>query len=184
MDNQVLENEEKPATEIINAEVIEINLADNENEIIEQLEQDELETSRKDFEKKEEAVFSKDEVSLQNKNREYRQMMIDHLMKNGVPESSRDIRLVSELIAAQETSINTRAGTRLKNKEIDQGGVDKQLIAGILQNITIDGYNVDKETVSSGREERTGLTPQLVAGQLSHGSEGLAEEILGKSGSK
>lgn len=166
--------------------IIEIDLSKEPTDIVTKIQEDEnneMASKDKEFEKKEEAVFSRSEIDIQNKNRKYRQDMIDALMKNGVPESSRDIRLLNELISAQEASVNSRANTRLKNKEIDQGGVDKQVIASILQNISIDGYEVSK-TITDGREEKTGLTPELVPHMLSHGSDGLAEEILGKTQKK
>lgn len=129
------------------------------------------------------SVFTNRENQIQTITREIRQKMIESLAPDGnVPSNPKEIRLLNELLTAQESAINTRTNTRLKDKEISNNEVSKSEVVAILASINVDGKalgEVGKE-LSSGREFRTGIEVQTVEGHLDIAPGSIAEEVLSK----
>lgn len=127
-------------------------------------------------------VFTKRENQIQTITREIRQKMIESMAPDGnVPSNPKEIRLLNELLTAQESAINTRTNTRLKDKEITNNEVSKSEVVAILASINVDGRalgEVGKEL--GGREFREGIEVQTVDGHLDIAPGSIAEEVLAK----
>lgn len=108
------------------------------------------------------SVFSQEENEQLDKARRIRSSMIDEMVKEGIPQSPKDLRLLNEILSSQETSISTRAGTRLKQKEISTMETTKEEIIAILKRVQTTGEII---ATPEQREEKS-VPVELVKGQL------------------
>lgn len=122
-------------------------------------------------------VFSQEENEELDKARRIRSNIIDVLTREGIPDSPKEIRILNEVLTMQDNSIFSRAGTRLKSKEISTMETAKEEIIAILKQVKTTG-----EIIASvdDREERS-IPVELVKGQLTLVEESdISEEFADK----
>lgn len=127
-------------------------------------------------------IFSQEEIKQLDNVRDIRAEMIRTLTKDGIPDNPRDIRLLNEVLTAQEGGIHSRVGSRLKKQEISNAEMAKDQIIQILKNVRTSGefIDVDAEPVKAIREKKS-VQVELVYGQTSLVEDSnIAEEFLKK----
>lgn len=122
-------------------------------------------------------VFSQEENEELDKARRIRSNIIDVLTKEGIPDSPKEIRILNEVLTMQDNSIFSRAGTRLKSKEISTMETAKEEIIAILKQVKTTGEIIASQ---DDREERS-IPVELVKGQLTLVEESdISEEFADK----
>lgn len=130
----------------------------------------------------EEDIFSKPEIEQLNTVREIRSRMISQMVGDGIPDNPRDIRLLNELLTAQESGIHSRVGSRLKKQEISNAEMAKDQIIQILKQVRVSGEFIDVEaTAPKANREIKSVEVKLVEGHTSLvENSNIAEEFLAK----
>lgn len=130
----------------------------------------------------EEDIFSRPEIEQLNAVREIRSRMISQMVGDGIPDNPRDIRLLNELLTAQESGIHSRVGSRLKKQEISNAEMAKDQIIQILKQVRVSGEFIDVEaTAPKANREIKSVEVNLVDGHTSLvENSNIAEEFLAK----
>lgn len=127
-------------------------------------------------------IFSTPEIQQLDRVRDIRSDLINTMVADGIPDNPRDIRLLNELLSAQESGIHSRVGSRLKKQEISSAEMAKDQIIQILKNVRTSGEFIDVNVTSPQRErEIKNVNVKLVPGQTSLVEDSnIAEEFLAK----
>lgn len=82
-------------------------------------------------------VFTKKHNNILERNNELRDLMVYSLLDaNGtIPNDTKRIRLIKEIIKEQDESINTLTNTKLKSKELDNAGKFKEAALELILNM-------------------------------------------------
>lgn len=116
-----------------------------------------------------EGFMNKKEFTRIERNNDIRDMLIESLLSDGeIPSDTRKIRLIKEILADQDSSINGMINTKLKHKEINSDGKFKEAALELLYNM--ENYNKHTDRTED-LDFKTDLkdTIELVDGQLNTG---------------
>lgn len=88
------------------------------------------------MERKDASIYTDNELETLERYKQLRNDMIEHMVKDGTPDSNRDKRLLNELITSGEKNIQETASNRLKQQENLNKEAMAEEIAGVLRSIS------------------------------------------------
>ena len=86
-------------------------------------------------------LFQPEEYRLINKTVSIREQIVDHLLKDGIPYKTSEIRVINELLNSIDANIFGRVDRRLKKDE-NEGGKD---LREIVKTIILEGERIKQE---------------------------------------
>ena len=129
-----------------------------------------VETEVEEIEEIRPNIFTKKEYSRIERNNEIRDMMIHKLLDNGqIPDDTRKIRLLKEILVEQDSSIHQVVGAKLKSKEMDEDSKFKSVAIELLNSIKV--HTPNEEGEERVLEFKEGLSENVtpVEGHLEQG---------------
>lgn len=122
-------------------------------------------------------VFTEKEQKFLDKNLSIRDDVIEMLYKEVKEGNTKAIRMLSEMLNGQDSSINTTANTRLKNKEVSADSSFKDNMVELLKSIKL---NDDSAYVSVERDFDKKVSDEytFVGGELQMGIKQLDPEAI------
>jgi len=77
-------------------------------------------------------LFQPEEARLINKTVQIREQIVDHLLKDGIPYKTSEIRVINELLNSIDSNILGRVDRRLKHKENENNNDLKEIVKAVL----------------------------------------------------
>ena len=77
-------------------------------------------------------LFQPEEARLLNKTVDIREKIVDHLLKDGIPYKTNEIRVINELLNSIDSNVLGRVDRRLKHKENENSSDMKELVKTIF----------------------------------------------------
>lgn len=122
--------------------------------------------------KKDKELYQSDELELINLSKQVRGDIVKELVKDGVPTSSRDIRVLNEVLNSMDAQINSLAATRLKLKDVEDNTESRLVVREMLEAI-----RTKKENLNNNNREiyvpDSVIPTDIVTGELDVGKQEL-----------
>lgn len=122
--------------------------------------------------KKDKELYQRDELELINLSKQVRGDIVKELVKDGVPTSSRDIRVLNEVLNSMDAQINSLAATRLKLKDVEDNTESRLVVREMLEAI-----RTKKENLNNNNREiyvpDSVIPTDIVTGELDVGKQEL-----------
>lgn len=89
-------------------------------------------------------VYTQEENANLSKMKDVRMAIIENMTKDGMPVKTSELRVLNEIISAQEASIHTTVGNRIKFNSNQQNGQVKEMVVEVLKQTAIAVANANK----------------------------------------
>lgn len=100
-----------------------------------------------DLSKTNNSIYTNDELEVMEKTKKIRINVIDHMVKDGLPDKVGEIRVLNELLSAAEKNVQDSANNRLKFQDNQNKEAVIETVAEMFKKIhtqKANSYNPDK----------------------------------------